>query len=60
MAVFDPEGTNVLYGTTARTTCLVPIVPAVIENLARRVVRPPMSAAFRESYRARIGDPDDR
>jgi serine/threonine protein kinase/WD40 repeat protein len=60
MAVFHPDGQHVLYGTTARTTCLVPIVPAAIENLARSVVRPRMSEEYRQSYRTRIGDPGKR
>ena len=60
MAVFHPDGTSVLFGTTARTTHYVPIVPTAIEDLARKVIRPPMSDAYRANYRARIGDSGNR
>lgn len=59
MAVFHPDGKQVLFGTTARTTCLVPVMPEDLEQRARRVLRPQMPDAYLRSYQRRVGDSND-
>jgi serine/threonine protein kinase/WD40 repeat protein len=56
MAAFLPDGERVLYGTTARATRIVPIIPEQLVTIARAVPHPEMSEGTRRHYRTRVGD----
>jgi len=58
-AVFLPDGERILFGTTARETRIVPIVPEELVKLARGVRKPTMSADYLQSYKLRVGDDGD-